>query len=261
MMAVAALMGCGGSSHPRQDPVALLNAAASNPITSAQTSIDLRVTVADLPALSSPMRLRLNGPYERADAGQLPRFDWSLGASAAGFPVGGHLLSTGTNVFLTVYGSGFQLGTAATGAAGRRLAGAAIDPRNWFGRPHYAGQANEGGVDCERISARLRGEAVARDLAPALSVLGLTSPPTIRGTGGGCIGFDDHVMHELRLNALVLVPPAERSAVGGSSGAHVQLDVTASDVGKPQHIGRPHGGYRPLAELLAMLNGLGLPSH
>ena len=33
--AAALLSGCGGSSHPRQDPEALLNAAAAHPINSA----------------------------------------------------------------------------------------------------------------------------------------------------------------------------------------------------------------------------------
>jgi hypothetical protein len=257
--AAALLAGCGGSSHPRQDPEALLNAAAAHPIDSAQTSTDLRVTVAGLPALSSPVWLRLDGPYQRGPEGQLPRFAWRFNASAGGFPVGGHVLSTGSNVFLTVYGDQYQFGSATAAAAGQRLAGVAIHPRDWLRRAHYAGQGNEGGVDCERVSARLRGPAVSRDLAPAFSGLGITTPPTIRGVGNACIGFDDHVMHQLELDALVIVPPAERAAVAGADGAHVQLDVTASDVGRPQRISAPGGSYRPITDLLGTLKSLGLP--
>ena len=257
--AAALLAGCGGSSHPRQDPQALLNAAAAHPVTSAQTSADLHLTVAGIPALSAPVWIRLEGPYERGPGGQLPKFDWRFNASAAGFPVGGHVLSTGTNVFLTVYGDRYQLGSATTAAAGERLAGIAINPRGWFGRALYAGQGNEGGVDCERVSARLRGATVARDLAPAFSALGIASPPAVRGVGRACIGFDDHVMHQLELDALVIVPPAERGAVAGADGAHVQLALTASDVGQPQRISAPGGGYRPITDLLGTLKDLGLP--
>src|SRR5690349_23500902 len=117
--AAALLSGCGGSSHPRQDPEALLNAAAAHPINSAETSTDLHVTLAGVPELSSPVWLRLDGPYQRGPKGQLPRFAWRFNASAAGFPVGGHVLSTGTNVFLTVYGDQYQFGTATTAAAGQ----------------------------------------------------------------------------------------------------------------------------------------------
>jgi hypothetical protein len=258
-LACAAIAGCGSSSHPHQDPAALLDAAAAHPIRSAQTDTDLRLTVAGVSALSSPVRLRLQGPYERGAGGQLPRFDWHLGASALGFPVGGRLVSTGTNVFLTVYGDGYQVGTVAAAAAGERLAGVAIHPRDWFGTPRDIGDGNEGGVDCERISAPLRGEAVARDLAPAVAALGLSSPPTIQGVAKACIGFDDHVLHELDVDALIAVPAAERAAVGGASGAHLQLDLTASDVGEPQRIAAPRGSYRPIRDLLLTLEDLGVP--
>jgi hypothetical protein len=254
-----ALPGCGGESHPHQDPAALLDAAARRPITSAQTTTDLRLTVVGVPRLTTPLRLRLEGPYERGRAGQIPRFDGRARAIALGFPVGGRVVSTGTNVFLSIYGSGYEVGTRWTTAAGRRLAGVSIRPRDWFGRPRDAGDGNEGGVDCERISAPLRGEAVARHLTPALAALGLSAPPTIDGVAKACIGFDDHVMHELGVNALIAIPASERAALGGASGAHLQLDMTASDVGEPQEIAAPRGSHRPIIDLLLTLDDLGIP--
>jgi hypothetical protein len=259
-LALAALIGgCGGSSHPHQDPAALLDAAARHPIQSAETSTDLHLTVAGVPALSAPLRLRLDGPYERGLPGQVPKFDWRFSANALAFPLGGRLTSTGTNVYLSVYGEDYQVGTAETAAAGARLAGIAVHPRDWFGRPREVGDGNEGGVDCERISAPLRGGAIGRDLAPALSALGFSSPPSIRGVAKACIGFDDHVMHELEIDALIAVPRSERAALGGASGAHVQLDLTVSDVGEPQQISTPRGNYRPITQLLLTLNDFGVP--
>jgi hypothetical protein len=257
--AIALLAGCGATSHPHEDPAALLDAAARHPIGSAETSTDLHLTVAGLPALSAPLRLRLDGPYVRGLAGQVPRFDWRFSASALDFPLGGHLISTGTNVYLSVYGEDYQVGTAGTAVARARLAGVAIRPSNWLGRPRDTGDGTEGGVDCERISAPLRGGAIARDLAPALSALGLSLPPGIKGTATACVGFDDHVMHELELDALVTIPVAERAALRGASGAHVQLETTLSDVGEPQQISAPRGHYRPITDLLLTLNDFGVP--
>src|SRR4051812_47754789 len=96
--------GCGGSSHQTGKPEGMLDAAAAHPITSAQADIDLRLETQGVSQLSGPLRLRLSGPYV-SGGGQIPRFEWRMGASALGFPVGGRMVSTGTNAYLTVYGS------------------------------------------------------------------------------------------------------------------------------------------------------------
>ncbi len=109
------------------------------------------------------------------------------------------------------------------------------------------GDGNEGGADCARIRAPLRGGRVAADLAPVLARLG-SADVAIHGTIEACVGFDDHLFHELRLDAQLTVPPQEQAMLGGASGAHVQADVVLADVGKPQEITPPAGGgsYRPI---------------
>jgi hypothetical protein len=194
--------------------------------------------------------MRLSGPYVSGEGRTIPKFDWRMNASALSFPVGGHLLSTGTNVYLTVYGNRYEVGTAAVAAANERLGEAgAINARSWFGRARVDGDGHEGGEDCERISAPLRGEAVARDLAPLASGLGLSKTPSVSGTASACVGFDDRVLHELEVGAVL----------SGPASAALDLDVVISDVGKPQDISPPAGGgYRPIRDLAITLNDLGV---
>jgi hypothetical protein len=256
--------GCGGSSHPPVNPEAMLDSAAAHPIKSGQTEIDLRIEARGVSQLPGPVRLRLDGPYVSGGGTQIPSFDWKLTASALGFPVGGQVVSTGTNAYLSVYGDNYEIGTAAVAAANQRIqqataAGQGIHPRSWFGRAHIDGDGNEGGVDCERISARLRGDAMARDLTPWAVELGLSGPPAVSGTARACVGFDDRVLHELTVDAEVSIPPADRARLGGATSIHLEADVTNSDVGQPQRISIPAGGgYRPIRDLALTLNDLGV---
>jgi hypothetical protein len=260
LVAVVGGAGCGGSSHHPVDPRVMLDAAAAHPITSADTEIDLHLQVEGIPQLSAPLRLRLDGPYVSGGGARIPSFDWRLSASALGFPVGGRVVSTGTNAYLSLYGDNYEVGTDAVAAANQRVGQLRLHPRTWFGRAHIDGDGQEGGADCERISAPLRDDSTARDLAPLASDLGLTGPPAISGTAAACIGYEDRVFHELQVKVLLAIPPADRSRLGGASSVQADIDVTNSDVGHAQAISAPGGrGYRPIRDLALTLNDLGVP--
>jgi hypothetical protein len=250
LVAIVNAAGCGGSEHETVNPEKMLDAAAAHPITSAQTDTDLHLQVRGASQLSGPLRLQLSGPYVSGEGRTIPKFDWRMNASALGFPVGGHLVSTGTNVYLTVYGNKYEVGTEAVAAANQRFGAAtAIHPRSWFVRARVEGDGHEGGEDCERISAPLRGGAVARDLAPLASSVGLSEVPLVSGRATACVGFDDRVLHELEVGAVL----------SGSVSAALDLDLVISDVGEPQEIPIPAGGgYRPIRDLALTLNDLGV---
>jgi hypothetical protein len=189
-----------------------------------------------------------------------------VSAGALGFSIGGRLVSTGENVYLSVYGDDYEVGTAAVAAANRRLEeGAtsgqalALHPRDWFGRAHIVGDGSAGGTDCERISAPLRGERVARDLAPLSQQLGLSATPSVSGTATACVGYDDRVFHEVELDAVLGIPAVDRDRLGGAGGARLNADVVISDVGKTERISAPRGSFRPIRELFLTLNDLGIP--
>ena len=253
--------GCGGSTHKTVDPEAMLDAAAAHPVTSANTDLDLRVAVRGVEQLSEPLRLRLSGPYVSGAGRTVPEFDWRMNASALGFPVGGHLVSTGDNAYLTVYGDTYEVGGDAVAAANARIAESPpVHPRSWFGRARVDGQGHEGGADCERISAPLRGDAMARDLEPLFGGLGLTETPSVTGRATACVGFDDRVLHELEIGAVLDVPAADQAALRGATSIALDLDLVISDVGQAQEISAPRGGgIRPIRDLALTLNDLGVP--
>ncbi len=261
LVAVVNAAGCGGSDHKTVNPEVMLDAAAAHPVTSANTDLDLRVAVSGVEQLSGPLRLRLSGPYVSGAGRTVPRFDWRMNASALGFPVGGHLASTGDNAYLTVYGDSYEVGTDAVAAANARIAESPpVHPRSWFGRARVVGQGNEGGADCERISAPLRGDAMARDLQPLLGGLGLTETPSVTGRATACVGFDDRVLHELEIRAVLEVPAADQAALRGATSIAIDLDLVISDVGQAQEISAPRGGgIRPIRDLALTLNDLGVP--
>ena len=257
LLALVNAVGCGGSDHERVNPEAMLDSAAAHPIRSAEAEISLRVRLEGVPRLSDPITLRLEGPYVGGGA-RIPSFDWRLSASALGFPVGGRLVSTGDNVYLTVYGNRYEFGEAEVAAANSRIAAERalrLSLRDWLGRGRVTGEGNEGGVDCERIQAPLRGARMERDLAPLAAELGL-SAPAISGRATACVGFDDRVLHELEVDAVLAPSAADSARLGGATAIHLGADVVLSDVGEAQRIEAPGGSFRPIRDLLLTINDL-----
>ena len=220
LVAVVNAAGCGGSDHKTVNPEVMLDAAAAHPVTSANTDLDLRVAVSGVEQLSGPLRLRLSGPYVSGAGRTVPRFDWRMNASALGFPVGGHLAldrrqRLPDGLWRQLRGGERTPWPPRTrGSRSRRPS----IPGSWFGRARVVGQGNEGGADCERISAPLRGDAMARDLEPLLGGLGLTETPSVTGRATACVGFDDRVLHELEIGAVLERP---RCGSGGAAGRHL----------------------------------------
>ena len=177
---------------------------------------------------------------------RIPSFDWRFKASALGFPVGGRLVSTGDNAFLTVYGDQLR-GRASdrSAAANERLAaiGRAAPGPAPLARAARMSSARTmpGGVDCERIAAPLRGDAATEDLAPLAGALGLPQPLAVSGRATACVGYDDRVLHELELDAALGIPAADRAQLAGASGALLRADIVFSDVGEQQEIEAPSG--------------------
>ena len=251
---VLPLAGCGDSGHERVPPERMLEQAATHPIRSAQVDVDATLRVNGSSALSEPLHLHLEGPYVSGGQVAIPSFDWRLNASALGFPVGGRLVSTGKNVYLSVYGNQYQVGEQAVSAANDRISAAAggltPDLDSWLASPRVVGEGRDGGVDCERIAGRLRGDEIAGDLGAVTGEPG-PAPPDVSGRAEACVGFDDRVLHGLDLDADVTLP--------ATGSAHVQADIEISDVGSSQRITAPGGAQRPIRDLFLTLNDLGVP--
>jgi hypothetical protein len=258
LLLAAAPAGCGGSDHTTVPPEAMLDSAAAHPIASADAEADARLRVEGVARLSGPVQLRLDGPYRSGGGSRIPSFDWRVSASALGFPVGGRLISTGENVYLSIYGNEYEVGTevvAATNAMLSEIGGLHLGVRRWLGPARVTGQGSAGGVDCERIAAPLRGEVVRRDLAPLAEGLGVDAP-SVSGRAVLCVGFDDRVFHEIQLNAVLGLSTADAARLGGATAVHLETDLVLSDVGQSDRIAAPGGSFRPIRDLFLTLNDL-----
>jgi hypothetical protein len=266
LILLVALAGCGESDHEQVNPELMLDQASARSIPSANLDVDARVQVVGIERLSEPIKLRLEGPYVSGEAVRIPSFDWRASASALGFPVGGRLVSTGENVYLSIYGESYEVGGPAVATANRRIGESAaagrldLDPRAWLGRARVVGDDNAGGADCERIAAPLRSDAVTRDLAPFVEELGLPEALAFSGRVTACVGYDDRLLHELEVHAAVGIPAADRSSLGGATGVLLDATVEISDAGEEEEeISAPRGPHKPIRDLLLTLSDLGVP--
>jgi hypothetical protein len=242
-----ALGSCGGEDEePRRvDPEALLDSTFSRPVSSAVTSIELVAGASSVPSLPAPGRLSLDGPYIGGGGGQVPSADWELEAEVAGFGVDGELVSTGENVYLSVFGDNYQLGPAAVEARREALADPGLDPRSWFGPATYEGDEEIEGTETARIDAPLRSDALRADLEELGARLDLPSPraPVENGSIQAWIGIDDGIIRKLRIDA----------------GEELTAEVVLTEVGEPQEITIPAGGgFKPIGDLLSSLQRLGV---
>jgi hypothetical protein len=265
-----ALAGCGGDDERRSgvDPAALLDAAASKPLVSANTNVDAELRLEGVPQLSEPITLSLDGPYVNGGGVRIPSFDWDAEAKVAGFGVDGEVVSTGDNVYLSIFGDNYQVGREQIAAVNERIAETAgllvpggVHPLDWFSDPRYVGDEEVGGVDAAHVISPLRGTGpVEEELSAVTERLGLASSPSVKGTIEAWIGTDDDVVRELKLNARLRFPAAASLVAGGASGARVSLDLVADDVGEEQSISPPEGGgFKPISELFLSLEDLGVP--
>ncbi|HEY3186329.1 MAG TPA: hypothetical protein VGJ70_02565 [Solirubrobacteraceae bacterium] len=175
-----ALLSCGfalalsacGSSDESVDKVLRQTFTSGQSVDSGRVSARLEGDVRGIQGLQGPFRLRLDGPFESVGKDKLPRFDFTLGITAAGqtFSAGG--VSTGEQGWLRVNGQAYTvpddlfkkfrdsyLATARKSAKDRKptpsLAALGIDPRGWLRDPRKAGEADIGGTRTIHITGGL----------------------------------------------------------------------------------------------------------
>jgi hypothetical protein len=293
LAAVLSLTACGGDRGKRDnvDPEALLDSAFSHPIPTSITTVDFDGRVDGVPQLSgNPVKLSVEGPYISGNGMQIPSVDWRVNASAGGFNVGGKVVSTGHNVFLTIFGDGYQVGEAAVeeqnakiraataAAAGNPppLANLGVHPREWFGNATYEGDEEVAGVDTAHVTAHLRGDQVVEDLHALSNRLGLNdaspapeklTPAQAKTVNDGLhtgrieawVGIDDEIVRELKVETAFTIAPDQRDDVRGATGGELHLDILQEDVGEDQEVHAPSGvGVKPIRDLLLSLNDFGL---
>lgn len=254
------LAGCGGGDGgdaPLVDPDTLLDSAASHPVRSADLEGEARLTLDGSALLSQPVVLRVEGPYVSANGARIPSFDWKFNVKVIGFGVGGKLVSTGENVFISPFGDNYEVGVETIAAVNQEVAASSLQARELFGSARNEGNEQVDGTDTQHVSAELEGKEVAAALHPLRDALGLTHVHTPVGRIDAWVGIDDRTMHKLALDADFGIAPADRPRLGGARGGNLQAQVVLDEVNEPQSVHVPGGGgYKPIRDLLLTLNDL-----
>jgi hypothetical protein len=253
--------GCGGgdgNDAASVKPGALLDSAFAHPIHSAETESSVQLELEGSTALSEPVALKLTGPYLSGQGIRIPSFDWRFKLRLLGFDVGGKLVSTGENIFISPFGDNYEVGRDTVAALNEQLAGLALRPRQWFGSPHYEREEEVSGVDAAHLSAELRGKGVSQALRPLRDALGLSHFPSPAGRIDAWIGLDDETVRELSIDAAFGFAPQDRAKLGGASGGNVRIDTVLDEINERQTIRIPGGGgYKPISDLILTLRDLG----
>jgi hypothetical protein len=256
----AALVGCGGGggNPPLENPDVLLDSAAAHPVRSADVQGQARITLAGSSLLSQPVTLRVEGPYVSGGGVRIPSFDWKFNVKVLGFGVGGKVVSTGENVFISPFGDNYEVGSDVIAAINQQVAATSVPARDLFGAARNEGNEEVSGVETQHVSAEIEGKKVAEAFKPLRDALGLTHFPAPVGRIGAWIGVDDRTVHKLTLDADFGIAPADRPRLGGASGGNLQVEAVLDEINEPQSVHVPGGGgYKPIRDLLLTLTDLG----
>jgi hypothetical protein len=275
--------GCGGSSG--KDAKALLNRAFSQPINSANVTIDLGATVDGVPSLTQPIRIKLGGPYKTNGSGKLPSLSWDVNVSGGGqnFSVG--LITIPDNAYVTFQGTSYEAGRQAIARYNRSLATRnpnrasglkqfGVDPLSWVKDPKEQGDATVAGVSTTHVSAGLDVGKFFGDVNKILSkarggLAGGTSAQQLSKQQidqvskalkdpkfDVYVGKSDSKIRRVNVGFSIDVPKSAQTGSGGVKSANVTLSIEFAGVGEPQRIQAPKSA-RPLSELTKQLGGLG----
>lgn len=263
-VAALAVTGCGADD---QGAGALLERSLDKPAPSGDVTLDLRAEARGGDAdLEDGVRLRASGPFIAARPGELPRFDWDVTLDARNGGVSANVISTGTNAYVEVLGTAYEVGEGRVREALEEraakpdeddLRGLGIDPQAWVRTVRDEGTEDVGGVSTRHVSAEL-------DVARFVADVGKLHGPDGEGLSEQeqadivasvreprlefWIGEQDEIIRRFEGEASFEVPEARRRPGHPESGS-ISLSVEVRNVGTERPIVAP-ANPRPIEELL-----------
>src|SRR5947208_7844547 len=105
------LAACGSSASTSSDPNTLLSQTFSgaHKVTSGKLNLTLTIDPSGSSTLSGPITLSFGGPFQTRGTGKLPASNFTVSASAFGRSVSLGILSTGSNGYVTLQGTSYQM--------------------------------------------------------------------------------------------------------------------------------------------------------
>jgi hypothetical protein len=291
VVAALALAACGSSSSGSGgsgSAQSLLNQTFStgHPVKSGVLSISLSLTPSGSSTVSGPIGFSITGPFQSRGAGKLPASNFTLSVSALGRRGELGVISTGTNGYVTLQGTAYQLpaadfqrlesgfsGVGGSNQSSGGLGALGINPRHWLTNPSVVGSETVGGADTSHIRAGVNATALMQDLntflAKASSSAGSSKIPSsipqatqqkianaIKGaTVDIWTGKSDKILRKLSLSLRVPVTGRASTLAGGTTSAAVAFSLQYADVNQPQTISAP-ANVQPYSQFATKLRAL-----
>ena len=289
MMVVLASLGvaaCGSSSDTSGNANTLISQTFSgtHKVRSGVLGLTLTIAPSGSSTLNGPITISFGGPFQTRGAGQLPASNFTASASALGQDVSLGILSTGTNGYVTLKGTSYQMPQAtfqklessfaqlasSPGTSNGTLGSLGIQPLHWLTHPAIVGTETVGGVQTTHIHAGVNVPALLNDMntllekASSLGVSGASSlrsglPPATRAKIAAAIqnptvdvwtGKDDKTVRRLTVALTALITGKTSSDLGGMTSADIGLTMQYSKLNQPQTITAPTT-LRPFSEFQA----------
>jgi hypothetical protein len=286
---VFALSACGSSAGKSGNASQLLDQTfgGSHAVNSGNLSFSLTVNPGGSSTLTRPISLSFGGPFQSLGKGKLPASNFSIGISAQGHSGALSILSTGTNGYVTLQGTSYQLPAATFqklessfaqvsasggGSGSGALAKLGISPLRWLVHPAVVGQESVGGASTTHIRAGVDVNALLTDLNTFLQKASSTGvsgagalsggiPSSTRSQIAGSVhnptvdvwtGVSDKTLRRMSLNLTVPVTGQLSTLLGGLRTAQIGLDMKYANLNQPQSITAP-SSVRPFSEFQSKL--------
>lgn len=283
-VAALALSACGGGDDDSGDAKALLKEAFSNPIKSANVSLDLSAKIDGVPQLSQPITFKMTGPYESQGNKKVPKLDWDINVSGGGQTFSGGLISTGDNAFVTFQGQNYEVGTELVKQYEQQLGQQTqnptslrqygVDPANWISDASEEGDEDVAGAATTKVTGTLDIEKMLNDfntlIEKAGPAMGQTStqkltPEQIAQVKQvvkdpkfeAFVAKDDKTLRRLSATIDFTIPESQRQQASGASGGNVKFSIQFANVGQPAQVTAPSDA-KPITELQEQIQQGGL---
>jgi hypothetical protein len=283
-----ALSACGSSSSSDASSLLKQTFGGAHAVNSGNLTFSLTVNPSGSRTLSGPITLSFGGPFQSLGKGKLPASNFNISVSALGKTGSLGILSTGSNGYVTLQGSSYQLPVAtfkklessfaqvtATGSGGSgtgTLSKLGINPLRWLVKPSVVGKDSVGGADTTHIRAAVNVDALLGDLntflqkASSVSAAGAGKIPTsISGTTRSRIasevksptfdvwtGNSDKTVRKFALTLTLPVSGQISSQLGGLSSAQIGVSMQYANLNQQQTISAPTT-VRPFSEFTSKL--------
>jgi hypothetical protein len=278
-LVAVALAACGGgSSSSSGNAKSLLKQTFSGAHTVNSGNLSFSVTINPLGSskISGPITLSFGGPFQSLGKGKLPKSNFNVSISALGHTGSLGILSTGTNGYIDLEGTSYQLPAATfqklessfaslassptgSGSGSGALGKLGIDPLHWLINPTIAGSENIAGADTTHIRSGIDVTALLGDLntflgkASALGVSGTGRIPTsispatqskiaseVRDPSFDVwTGNSDKTVRKLSIGLTLPVSGQLSTLLGGLSSAGITVAMQYGDLNQPQTIVAP----------------------